>query len=244
MQEVSILTAFFAGLLSFLSPCVLPLVPGYLSFISGVSLDEIRDSQDKLLHRKAIKKVALNSLLFILGFSIVFILLGASATFIGGFLRTQMAILSKIAGIFIIIFGLHIAGVFKIKYLLYEERFHFKKRPLSWIGTILVGMAFSFGWSPCIGPILMTILYYASTQETVYQGIGLLLSYSLGLGIPFFVAAIAVNAFLGLFNRLKKYMRIIEIISGIFLILFGILIMLNKLQYVASKFSFLQRFTI
>jgi cytochrome c-type biogenesis protein len=244
MQEISFLTAFIAGLISFLSPCVLPLVPGYLSFISGVSLDEIRSGQDNQQHRKALKKVANNSLLFILGFSIVFILLGASATFIGGFLRTKMAILSKIAGVIIIIFGLHIAGVFKIKYLLYEERFHFQKRPLSWIGIILVGMAFSFGWSPCIGPILAAILYYASTQETVYQGIGLLLCYSLGLGIPFFVSAIAVNAFLGLFNWIKKYMRGIEIVSGIFLILFGILILLNKLQYLASKFSFLQRFTI
>lgn len=244
MQEVSLLTAFVAGLLSFLSPCVLPLVPGYLSFISGVSLDEIRSSQDKQQHRKALKKVAINALLFILGFSIIFILLGASATFIGGFIRSKMAILSKIAGIIIIIFGLHIAGVFKIKFLLYEERFHVQKRPLSWIGTILVGMAFSFGWSPCIGPILAAILFYASTQETVYQGIGLLMSYSLGLGIPFFVAGVAVNAFLGFFNWLKKYMRVIEIISGIFLILFGILILLNKLQYLASEFSFFQKFTI
>ncbi|MFB3894678.1 MAG: cytochrome c biogenesis CcdA family protein [bacterium] len=244
MQQVSILTAFIAGFLSFLSPCVLPLVPGYLSFISGVSLDEIRNSQDKHLHRKAIKKVAINSLLFILGFSIIFILLGASATFIGGFLRTKMMILSKIAGVIIIIFGLHIIGIFKLKFLLYEERFHFKNKPLSWLGTILVGMAFSFGWSPCIGPILAAILFYASTQETVYQGIGLLLGYSMGLGIPFFIAAITVNTFLGLFNWLKKYMRVIEIISGIFLILFGILILMNKLQYLASKFMFLQRFTI
>jgi len=241
-MQVSFLTAFLAGLLSFLSPCVLPLVPGYISFISGISLDEIRSSQDKQQHRKALKKVALNSLLFIFGFSFIFVLLGASATFIGGFLQSKMAMLSKIAGVVIIIFGLHMTGAFNIKFLEYEKRFHAQKKPLTLLGSFLVGMAFAFGWSPCIGPILAAILFYASTQETVYQGIGLLASYSLGLGIPFFIAGLAVNAFFGIFTWFKRYLRTIEIIAGIFLIILGILIFTNQLQTIAGKITFLPQF--
>lgn len=243
-MPVSFLTAFLAGLLSFLSPCVLPLVPGYISFISGVSLEEMKDNQDKEQRIKVLKKVAINSLLFIFGFSLIFVLLGASATFIGGFLQSNLRRLSKIGGVIIIIFGLHTTGVFKIKFLQYEKRFHTQKRPIPLIGSVLVGIAFAFGWSPCIGPILGAILVYASTQETVYQGIGLLGSYSLGLGIPFFIAGIAVNAFFSIFNWLKKYMRTIELIAGIFLILFGILIFMNKLAVLASKFTFLQKFAL
>jgi cytochrome c-type biogenesis protein len=243
-MQVSFLTAFLAGILSFLSPCVLPLVPGYLSFISGVSLEEMSREQGKAFRYKVFKKVAFNSVLFIFGFSLVFILLGASATYIGGFLRTKVLLLNKIAGIIIIIFGLHTAGVFKIRFLQYEKRFHAQQKPLTWVGSILVGMAFAFGWSPCIGPILAGILVYASTQETVKRGIVLLASYSLGLGIPFFIAGIAVNSFLSVFKWMKKYLRTIEIIAGIFLVLLGILIFMNKLGILISKFSFLQKFTM
>jgi cytochrome c-type biogenesis protein len=243
-MQVSFLTAFLAGLLSFISPCVLPLVPGYISFISGVSLEEMKGTDDKSIRSRILKKVVINSLLFILGFSIIFVLLGASATFIGGFLQSKMAILSKIAGVIVIIFGLHTAGVFNIKFLQYEKRFHAQKKPLTLLGSLLIGMAFAFGWSPCIGPILATILFYASTQEKVYQGIGLLACYSLGLGIPFFIAGIAVNAFFGIYNWMKKHLRIIELIAGIFLIILGVLIFTNQLQTVAGKITFLQKFTL
>ncbi|MDI6782579.1 MAG: cytochrome c biogenesis protein CcdA [bacterium] len=243
-MQVSIITAFLAGLLSFLSPCVLPLVPGYLSFISGVSLEEMKGGQVQATRSRILKKVALNSLLFIFGFSFIFILLGASATFIGGFLQSKMAMLSKIAGVVIIIFGLHMAGAFNLKFLQYEKRFHAQKKPLTLLGSFLVGMAFAFGWSPCIGPILAAILIYAGAQETVHIGILLLASYSLGLAIPFFITGIAVNTFFSIFKRIKKYMRIIEIIAGVFLIILGFLIFTNKTGLLMNKLTFLQKFTI
>ncbi|MCX7919134.1 MAG: cytochrome c biogenesis protein CcdA [bacterium] len=243
-MQVSLITAFIAGLLSFISPCVLPLVPGYISFISGVSLEEMKRTNDVSNRSRILKKVAINSVLFILGFSIVFILLGATATYIGGFLQSKMNVLSKIAGVVVIIFGLHTAGLFNIKFLQYEKRFQTRGKPLTLIGSLLIGMAFAFGWSPCIGPILAAILVYASTQETVYQGIGLLASYSLGLGIPFFIAGLAVNVFFGVFNWMKKYLHAIEIIAGVFLIVLGILIFTNQLQVLAAKITFFEKFNL
>ena len=234
MQPVSLFTAFFAGLGSFFSPCVLPLVPAYLSFVSGMSLEQMQDGGNR---RAVIGRAGLNALLFVFGFSLIFVLLGASATYIGHFLLDKMAILKKVAGVLIVLFGLHIAGVFRIRFLDYEKRLHMRSKPVGLIGSFLVGMAFAFGWSPCIGPFLGTMMMYAATQETVGQGIALLGAYSLGLGIPFLVTAVAVNAFFTVFNRIKRHFRIIEIISGALLVLVGLLIFTDRFDMLAAWVS-------
>lgn len=231
MGEVTLFAAFFAGVISFVSPCVLPLIPGYLSFISGVSVEEMKDKDEK---SKVLRRVGLNSIFFILGFSVVFILLGASATFLGKFLLSRLAILYKVAGVIIIIFGLHLLGLFKIPFLNYEKRFHSRTKPLGFLGAFLVGLAFAFGWTPCIGPILAGILLVASNQETVGKGVVLLSFYSLGLGIPFFLTGIGFNRFLGFSGWLKRHFKIIEIVSGVFLILVGLLIFFNSISFIAE----------
>lgn len=231
MGDVTLFAAFFAGIISFVSPCVLPLIPGYLSFISGVSVEEMKDKDEKA---RVLKRVSLNSIFFILGFSVVFIILGASATFLGKFLLSRLAILYKVAGVIIIVFGLHLLGVFRIPFLHYEKRFHTRSKPLGFLGAFLVGLAFAFGWTPCIGPILAGILVLASNQETVGKGVILLSSYSLGLGIPFFLTAIGFNRFLGISGFIKKHFRIIEITSGVFLILVGLLIFFNSISFIAE----------
>lgn len=221
MENVSLFAAFTAGLISFISPCVLPLIPAYLSFISGVSVEEMKSPGKK---SEVLKKVSLNTVLFILGFSLVFVALGASATFIGDFLLSKLAIFNKIAGAIIMLLGLHLLGVFRIRFLNYEKRFHTRSRPLGPFGSFLVGLAFAFGWTPCIGPILAGILLVASNQDTVTKGVVLLSSYSLGLGIPFFVTAVSFHSFLSVFGWIKKHFRTVEIISGLFLIIIGFLI--------------------
>ena len=224
-ENVSLLAAFTAGLISFISPCVLPLIPAYLSFISGVSVEEMKSRDRK---SEVLKKVSLNTLLFILGFSVVFIALGASATFIGDFLLSKLSIFNKIAGAIIMLLGLHLLGVFRIRFLNYEKRFHSRSRPLGLFGSFLVGLAFAFGWTPCIGPILAGILLVASNQDTVAKGMVLLSSYSLGLGIPFFVTAVSFHSFLSVFGWIRKHFRTVEIISGLFLILVGFLIFIGS----------------
>lgn len=229
--SISFPTAFLAGLISFLSPCVLPLVPGYLSYISGVSSDQMRSGASNAMRRK----VLVNSLGFILGFSLVFVALGATATFLGQFLTEKLPLLSKIAGVVIVLFGLHTMGVFRIKALYMEKRFQVAAKPAGIFGSILVGLAFAFGWTPCIGPILAAILTYASQQDTLGQGVLLLLAYSLGLGVPFFLTALAINAFFTLFDRLKRHMRLIEIGSGLLLMGVGVLIFTNNLSLLANS---------
>lgn len=231
MDNIGILTAFAFGFLSFISPCVLPIVPGYISFISGVSLNEIETTGDK---SKARRKIILNTLFFILGFSLIFILLGATATAIGKFLIENLPIFSQIAGVIIIIFGLHMAGVFKIKFLQYEKRIHTQTKPLGFLGSFVVGLAFAFGWTPCIGPILGAILGIAAQKETVWQGIALLTSYSAGLGIPFLITGISISAFYNFFNKIKRYFKTIEIIGGVMLIIVGILMITGSLTLIAS----------
>src|SRR6185436_1886563 len=182
MNRVLVLTAFAGGLVSFLSRCVLPLVPGYLSIISGYSLDQLKgNTQDAGLKRS----VLINSIMFIIGFSITFIALGAGATWIGFFLKTRLQILYRIAGLIIIVFGLHVLGIFKINALYQDKRFHSVKKPRGAWGVLVLGLAFAFGWTPCLGPILSGILAIAASQETVMKGVFLLVVYSLGLGVPF-----------------------------------------------------------
>ena len=229
-----LLIAFGAGLISFLSPCVLPLIPGYISYISGSSLNE-------LLEKKNINLLPV--ILFAAGFSIVFIIFGASATFLGKFLLSNSFPLRIVAGIIIIIFSLHILGVFKIKYLNYEKRFYADKNK-SVLSSLLIGMAFAFGWTPCIGPILGSILVLASTSESIYKGIFLLSSYSLGLAIPFILSGYLIQKFMIISKNLKAKMKIINIFGGSLLLITGILMITNQLQalgyYLLEFIPFLQ----
>jgi len=223
--------AFVAGLLSFLSPCVLPLIPSYITYITGISFADLQAEQTTL---KVRRQAILHSLAFIAGFTAVFVLLGASATTIGAFLQEQMAVIRKVGGILIIVFGIHIAGLLDITALLGEKRINLRNKPAGLLGSFLVGLAFAAGWTPCIGPILASILMVAATEETVYHGIALLLVYSLGLGIPFLLSAVALHRFLLFFNRYRRYIRLMEIVTGIFLMFVGVLIFTNSLTRLST----------
>jgi cytochrome c-type biogenesis protein len=220
-SNLSLFIAFTAGLFTFISPCVLPLIPSYLSFITGISLEQFNSAEDS---KKLRRVTVFHSLMFILGFSIIFILLGASATYFGSLLRQYKDLIAKIGGALIIIFGIHISGLLKIRFLQKEKRMHLRDKPLGYFGSVLVGLAFAAGWTPCIGPILGTILVFAGTTANLFRGIFLLMSYSLGLAIPFFLTSLAVNSALPYFKKLTAHLRIISIISGIFLIAIGILL--------------------
>ena len=229
-----LLIAFGAGLISFLSPCVLPLIPGYISYISGSSLNE-------LLEKKNVNLLPI--VLFTVGFSIVFIIFGASATFLGKFLLSNSFPLRIVAGIIIVFFSLHILGVFKIKFLNYEKRFY-ADRNKNILSSLLIGMAFAFGWTPCIGPILGSILVLASTEESINKGILLLFFYSLGLAMPFILSGYLIQKFLAISKNLKKNMNLITKTGGSLLLITGILIITNHLQslgfYLLKFFPFLQ----
>ena len=245
MPEVSIYMAFAAGLISFLSPCVLPLVPGYLSFISGVTFAEIGEKEGSTPFLSKEKRIILySSLFFIAGFSIVFLLLGATATWIGIFISSNISILTKLAGLVIIFFGIYMMGLFRPRFLYKEARFQIKDKRFGYVGALLIGAAFAFGWTPCIGPILAGILTYAGTLEKVNQGVFLLFIYSLGLGIPFLLTAIGINQFWRLFNRIKKYLRILEITSGGVMVILGLMIFTNKLILIPGMLPFLNKFAL
>lgn len=237
LQEVSYFAAFLAGLLSFLSPCILPLVPGYISFITGISLEDLRNKEKG--NSKSLLRVLLGALFFVFGFSFVFILLGASATFIGQFLQVYSVWFKRVGGIIIIIFGLHMIGIINIPFLNFQKKFQTGQN-ISFnlfITPFLIGFAFAFGWTPCIGPILAAILVYAGTQDTVIKGMFLLSVYSLGLGIPFILTALAVNQFYQFSVKIKKSFRIIELIGGFLLIIIGILIFSDSLIILSNYLS-------
>jgi cytochrome c-type biogenesis protein len=232
MQEVTLLAAFVAGVLSFISPCVLPLIPGYLSFVSGVTLDEMRGggAATASVRRRAV----IMSLAFVLGFSLVFIGLGASATAIGTVLMEHLSLLGKIAGVVIILFGLHMMGILKIGFLYSEKRMQTSGKPAGFFGAMLVGIAFAFGWTPCIGPILAAILAVAATQESVGEGVKLLAVYSAGLGVPFIATALAINKFFAASARIRKHYHAIEVTSGVLLVVVGVLIFTNRFTVIAQ----------
>jgi len=241
--DVSIYMAFLAGLISFLSPCVLPLVPGYVSFVSGVSIKELQEQGEVTsLSRKGRRDVLINSLCFVGGFSIVFILLGATATWLGSFLISHMSLLTKIGGLVIIFFGLFKLGLIRSLFFNRETRFHLKTRKFGFIGAILIGASFAFGWTPCIGPILGAILVYAGTLGSMSTGIALLSIYSIGLGIPFLITAFAINKFFKFFDKIKKHLGLIDKITGVIMILLGLMIFFNKLILIQSYVPFLNRF--
>jgi cytochrome c-type biogenesis protein len=236
-ENVTLLAAFGAGLLSFISPCVLPLIPGYLSYVSGLSLDDLKGAGGEgtsTVPSDARRRVAVASLAFILGFSLVFVSLGASASLIGQFLMSRLTILGKIAGAIIIVFGLHTMGVFRIEWLYQDKRVHTQRRPAGFVGATLVGIAFAFGWTPCIGPILAGILAIAAAQDTVGDGVRLLLAYSLGLGVPFFATALATNRFFSAFAKIRRYYHTIEVVSGVLLVIIGVLIFTNRFTIIAQ----------
>ena len=230
-QDISVLIAFSAGLLSFVSPCVLPLVPSYITYITGASFNELTAEGGKGRLRWA---TISHSLLFIIGFSTIFILMGASASYLGQILSRYQDWIMKGGGILIIILGIHFTGVINIPFLQMEKRFEFRKKPLGYLGSFLVGVIFAAGWTPCIGPILSTILIYASTSKSFSTGVLLLSFYSLGLGVPFFLSSLAFNSFLSAFEKIKRYMRVITIVSGFFLILIGILFLTDTFKEINS----------
>jgi cytochrome c-type biogenesis protein len=227
--NVSLIAAFAAGFLSFISPCVLPLIPGYISFVSGVSVEEMRGDAAPATSRL---QVFTTSLAFVIGFSLVFIALGASATAIGKFIFAQLPILSKIAGAVLIVFGLHTMGVFRLAFLDTEKRMHAQRKPAGPLGAMLVGVAFAFGWTPCIGPILGGILAIAGSRNSVGEGITLLAVYSAGLGIPFLLTSLAINQFFGAAKKIRRYYHAIELASGALLVAIGVLIMTGQLTLI------------
>jgi len=225
MENVSLLMAFGGGLLSFFSPCVLPVIPSYVSYITGISFEDLTGEQNK----RRIRIITLkNSALFIAGFSLIFILLGASSSFLGRVLSDYQETVRKIGGALIVVMGLYIAGILKIGLLSQEKRFHLQNKPAGLLGSFLVGTAFAAGWTPCIGPILGSILLYAGTANSVASGIELLTAYALGLGLPFLITSLAINTALSYFKRLSRYMRAVSVISGLFLVVMGILLFTGK----------------
>ena len=233
--SVSLFIAFAAGFLSFVSPCVLPLLPSYVSFVTGLSVDQLTDAGGDSGARARVRRIVLvNSLLFILGFSSIFVVLGASATLAGQFLLSYQGILTKIAGVVIVLFGLYVMGLLNPRWLMRDRRVHLDHKPRGHLGSFLVGMAFAAGWTPCVGPILGAILLMAGTSDAVSHGVLLLSAYSLGLGAPFFVTALALNTFMARYAAFSRHMRTVSLVSGAFLIAVGVLIFVDAFTVFAS----------
>ena len=231
MENLSIIVALGGGLLSFLSPCVLPLLPSYLSFITGMSFDDLK------VQSHIRRKVVLNSLFFILGFSTVFVALGVSFSFLGGVFASHQRIIQRIAGLIIIFFGLYIAGVLKIPLLMRsKEIIMVKNRPAGYMGAGLIGISFGFAWTPCVGPILGAILTLAGTAKGISGGAVLLAAYSMGLAIPFLLTSLATGLFLSIFQRFRRFLHVVFIAGGIFLIIVGILIFTGYFTILNSLF--------
>ena len=228
--EVGVFIAFTAGIFSFLSPCVLPLVPSYLTFVTGMSLEDLQEGVDR-------RTTFTHSLLFVLGFSSFFILLGASASFLGQFFRAYEVWITRIGGVVIVLLGMHLAGLFRMTPLLREKRLHLNDKPAGYLGTLGVGVAFGAGWTPCIGPALGAILTYGMAQDTMWAGVGLLTVYSLGLAIPFLLASLALDWFLQTFQKFRAWIPIVEKASGVLLILLGILLLTGQFTLLASWLS-------
>jgi cytochrome c-type biogenesis protein len=223
--------SFTAGLLSFLSPCVLPLIPSYVTFITGLSLEDVR---------KARRAALVHSLLFVLGFTLIFLALGATATVLGRVLLAQREWLSRAGGVLVILFGLYMLGAFNIGALARERRVHLADKPMGYLGTVLVGIAFGAGWTPCIGPILGSILIFTSSSADLERGLLLLLAYSFGLALPFLASALAIQQFLAVFARVRRQMAWITRASGVLLIVVGVMMITDYFTVLAG---YLQGFT-
>jgi cytochrome c-type biogenesis protein len=222
---VGLALAFTAGILSFLSPCVLPLIPSYITFITGMGFEDVtRSRRTTLVH----------ALLFVLGFSLIFVALGIGATALGSLLLAYRDWISRVGGVLVIIFGLYMLGVLRIGAMAKDTRVHLSDKPVGYLGTVLVGIAFGAGWTPCIGPILGAILTYASTSDDLSQGMLLLGTYSLGLAVPFLVSALAIERFLGAFQKFRKHLGTVNKISGVLLIIVGVLMLTNWFTVLAG----------
>lgn len=233
MQDISFPLAFLAGFLSFLSPCVLPLIPSYVSFITGISFKDLTVGTE----RKRVRYLTItNSLAFIAGFSSIFIGLGISSSAIGQWVYEYMDTIRLIGGVLVIVFGFFISGFLKLDFLMKERKIYMSGKPAGYIGTYIVGMTFAAGWSPCIGPILGSILVYAGAKGSALFGFQLLSVYSLGLAIPFFIASVGINVFLTFSPKIAKHMRVIMLISGICLIVFGVLLLTDKVRELGRLF--------
>jgi cytochrome c-type biogenesis protein len=232
MIEITYFGALVAGLLSFASPCVLPLIPAYISFLGGASLSQLTEEDGVDVATQ--KRVIYAAIAFVLGFSTVFIALGASATTISALIAQNSLLLGQIAGVIIVIFGLHFIGVFRIGFLNFEKRFHLENKPTGLAGSYILGLAFAFGWTPCVGPILASVLMVATSGDSIGYGISLLTVYAAGLGIPFLVAAFAVKPFMKFLSRFKSQMRKIELTIGGLLIITGITIFTGDLAEAAN----------
>jgi len=229
---VGIIAAFFGGFISFVSPCVLPLVPAYITFVSGLSIDELKSSGALKKNRK----VLLLSISFVLGFSVVFILLGAAlAGLFSAFFKQPL--FYRTAGLILIFFGLHLAGVIPVRFLQYEKRLNLNPKEVGFGGAFIIGLSFAVGWSPCIGPVLAGILAIAGVQGGAVEGMFLLSAYSLGLGIPFILTAFAINKFVSFSSVMRKHYKMIEIISGAFLIGIGVMIFFNLFYKMTLYFT-------
>lgn len=240
MTQLSLPIAFLAGVVSFLSPCVLPLVPGYVSMLSGESIEALRSGGSTAV----VQRIFANSIAFVIGFSTVFVSLGASATWVGNFLATRKRLFEIVAGLVIIVFGLHLTGLVKIPFLYRDKRLDTGAPKRGLAGSFVLGFAFAFGWTPCIGPILTGILAIAATRETVYQGMFLLAVYSAGLAIPFLLTGLGLSQFLRFYGRFRKHLQVVEVLSGVLLIGIGVLMAFNKFTMLSGYLSFLNRFTL
>lgn len=225
-SSVGFLVAFTAGLLSFLSPCVLPLIPSYVTFITGMTLDDV-----VLAPRR---RTFVHALLFVAGFTLIFLALGAGATALGATLRFERRWLSRIGGVLIIVFGLYLLGVLQIGIFARERRIHLADKPLGYFGTLLVGMTFGAGWTPCIGPILSAILVYTSSEADLSRGMALLSAYSLGLAVPFLIAALAIDRFIDVVKRMRRHLVWVSRVSGALLIVVGLLMVTDRFTILAS----------
>jgi len=232
-EQITSVTAFLAGIASFLSPCVFALVPAFFTFITGLSVEELTDSDKTGENRR---KIILATLAYVSGFSFVFIMLGASASLLGSFVYESSRVISMAGGVVIIIFGLHFAGLFRIPFLDYEKRFQVNKKPVRLFGVFLVGMAFAAGWSPCVGPILGSILTVAMDGRSTYQGMWLLTLYSAGLAIPFLVLSFFINSLVGFVRKTVVIVRYVNRVTGVLLVIFGIMLLTDKVNVVTNMF--------
>jgi cytochrome c-type biogenesis protein len=228
-MNIAIATAFGAGILSFLSPCILPLIPSYLCFLTGSSLEALAKQQDAATSRRLLVR----AVAFVLGFGAVFVALGASASAIGGLIGDHLALFARIAGAIIVLLGLHMLGVFRIP-LLMRQAWVEARQPLGAAGALVVGMAFGFGWTPCVGPVLASILLIAGAQASAEQGALLLGAYAAGIGVPFIIAALFVSAFVRWLARMGRYLGVVEKIAGVVLIATGLAIFLGQMPAVGN----------
>jgi cytochrome c-type biogenesis protein len=233
LSPASLLFSLWMGVVSFISPCILPLIPSYVSYITGISYDELVDAAAR---RKNLRLTLLHSLTFVAGFTLVFVLLGATVSYAGQFLIEYLKVIRIAGGVLMVVLGLFVADVVPIPFLQQDAKVHLKSRPAGFLGTFLLGLVFAAGWTPCTGPFLSGVLMQAAQAETMATGMVLLAFYSLGIGIPFILSAVAIGAFISFFNIVKRHYRAIKIVSGAILIIMGVLLIADKWTLVTSYF--------